>query len=114
MGNGEVCTSVIDLLKWNRLLHSGKVLSKEAYKIMTGNSDSSVAYYYGYGITMHHKESITHGGATMISNGYYGYNTKSGAYVVALSNVVNGTNADNVTVKIVKDIWMLLGFGELN
>jgi len=64
---GAICSTVGDLMKWNRALHTGKVVSAESYELMT-TPEGAAAHAplkYGFGLgrdTVGGKPVITHGG----------------------------------------------------
>ncbi len=63
---GAMCSTVIDLAKWNRALHTGKVVSAESYRMMTtpmGAADLK-APHYGFALV---RDSL--GGRLLISHG---------------------------------------------
>lgn len=64
---GAICSTVGDLVRWNRELHTGHVVSSASYALMTtpeGAADKS-AMRYGFGLmrdTLAGRPIITHGG----------------------------------------------------
>ncbi len=61
---GALCSTVGDIAKWNRALHSGKVVSSESYVLMTTPAGAAVERNYGFGLN---RDTI--GGRTMIAHG---------------------------------------------
>jgi len=64
---GAICSTVGDLVKWNRALHTGKVVSAESYKLMTTPEGAAATgpRNYGFGLgrdTIGGERVITHGG----------------------------------------------------
>ena len=64
---GAICSTVGDLAKWNRALHTGKVVSAESYALMTTPEGAAAAapLKYGFGLgrdTVGGRPVITHGG----------------------------------------------------
>jgi CubicO group peptidase (beta-lactamase class C family) len=64
---GAICSTVGDLVKWNRALHTGKVVSAESYALMTTPEGAAAAapLKYGFGLgrdTLGGRPVITHGG----------------------------------------------------
>jgi CubicO group peptidase (beta-lactamase class C family) len=64
---GALCSTVGDLIKWNRALHTGKVVSAESYRLMTTPEGAATkgARQYGFGLavdTVAGRKSIAHGG----------------------------------------------------
>lgn len=91
---GALVSSVDDLLRWNRALHGGKLLSKQRYAQMTTPTGAAVAEHYGFGIvhtTLRGQTVLEHGG------GIFGFNTAllylpdTQVTVAVLSNFDEGT-----------------------
>ena len=64
---GSMCSTVADLVRWNRALHTGKVVSAASYLMMTtpegAAAGGELAYGFGLGRdTIAGKPVITHGG----------------------------------------------------
>lgn len=63
---GAMCSTVGDLAAWNRVLHGGKLLTAESYRLMTTPTGAAVPRKYGFGIgrdTLVNGQTIlTHGG----------------------------------------------------
>jgi CubicO group peptidase (beta-lactamase class C family) len=64
---GAICSTVGDLVKWNRALHTGKVVSGESYALMTTPEGAAAKgpLKYGFGLgrdTIGGRPVITHGG----------------------------------------------------
>lgn len=74
---GAMCSTVIDLGRWNRALATGKVVSAESYKQMTTPTGAAAASHYGFGLgrdTMAGRTVISHGGGIngfITSNAYF-------------------------------------------
>jgi CubicO group peptidase (beta-lactamase class C family) len=74
---GAMCSTVVDLGRWNRALATGKVVSPESYKLMTTPTGAAVASKYGFGLgrdTMAGHTVISHGGGIpgfISANAYY-------------------------------------------
>ncbi len=69
---GSLVSSVDDLLRWNRALHGGKLLSKLRYTQMTTPAGAAASAHYGFGIvrtTLHGQTVFAHSG------GIFGFNT---------------------------------------
>jgi CubicO group peptidase (beta-lactamase class C family) len=47
---GALCSTVVDLGRWNRALATGKVVSAESYKLMTTPTGAAVPAKYGFGL----------------------------------------------------------------
>jgi D-alanyl-D-alanine carboxypeptidase len=72
---GALVSNVDDLLRWNRALHEGKLLTPEHYALMTTPAGKAAAAHYGYGIgtgTVRGQPLLTHGG------GIFGFSTTLG------------------------------------
>ena len=64
---GAMCSTVGDLARWNRALHTGKVVSAASYALMTTPEGAAAhnAFPYGFGLgrdTIGGQPVITHGG----------------------------------------------------
>jgi CubicO group peptidase (beta-lactamase class C family) len=62
---GALCSSVVDLAKWNRALHGGRVVSAASYALMTTPEGAATAERYGFGLgrgTWSGHEAILHNG----------------------------------------------------
>ncbi len=62
---GAMCSTVGDLAKWNRALHTGHVVSAASYALMTSPEGAAVSSKYGFGLgrdTIAGRQVITHGG----------------------------------------------------
>lgn len=62
---GAICSTIGDMMSWNRALHTGKVVSAESYALMTTPVGAAQAQKYGFGLvrdTLAGREVITHGG----------------------------------------------------
>ena len=62
---GAMCSTVGDLAKWNRALHTGHVVSATSYALMTTPEGAALASRYGFGLgrdTIAGRPIITHGG----------------------------------------------------
>lgn len=64
-GAGAMCSTIGDLLTWNRALHGGRVLKPASYSAMTTPVGAAEARHYGFGIgsgTIGTHAMLTHGG----------------------------------------------------
>lgn len=64
---GAICSTVGDLVRWNRALHTGKVVSAASYKLMTTAEGAATKgpRQYGFGLQMDSvagRAAISHGG----------------------------------------------------
>lgn len=71
---GALCSTVGDLARWNRALHTGKVVADSSYRLMTTPEGAAAhaALHYGFGLaadTLAGQRLITHGG------GIHGFTT---------------------------------------
>ena len=75
---GSICSTVSDMIKWNRALHGGEVLSTEMYELLiTPRSlNDGTALRYAKGLSVYEYEgvkTISHGGGILefLSSGEY-------------------------------------------
>ncbi|MDB4916676.1 MAG: beta-lactamase [Gemmatimonadetes bacterium] len=61
---GAICSTVGDMARWNRALHTGKVVSPASYRLMTTPDGAAAATRYGFGLQVD-----TIAGHTLISHG---------------------------------------------
>jgi D-alanyl-D-alanine carboxypeptidase len=62
---GALCSSALDLARWNHALGSGRVVSAASYKAMTSPSGTALPRHYGFGLvadTLAGHRIIQHGG----------------------------------------------------
>ena len=62
---GAMCSTVGDLAKWNRALHTGHVVSAASYSLMTTPEGAAAKSRYGFGLTVDTiagRSMIAHGG----------------------------------------------------
>lgn len=98
---GSICSSVNDMVTWNRALHNGKVLSPASYTemITPGVLNDGTKLRYGTGLAMRDKGGhrlIEHGGGI---NGFVsasGYYPDDSLTVVVLLNTAGIVSADDV------------------
>lgn len=65
---GAMCSTVGDLAKWNRALHTGRVVSAASYALMTTPERAAVPAKYGFGLfrdTIAGRPMIAHGGGIL-------------------------------------------------
>jgi D-alanyl-D-alanine carboxypeptidase len=64
---GAVCSTVGDLVKWNRALHGGKVVNPASYRLMTTPQGAAASRGYGFGLFVQHSSFdrviLIHGGS---------------------------------------------------
>ncbi|MDP9177393.1 MAG: beta-lactamase family protein, partial [Gemmatimonadota bacterium] len=71
---GAICSTVGDIARWNRALHTGKVVSPASYALMTNPAGVAVEAKYGFGLgrdTVGGRPMISHGG------GIHGFRTEN-------------------------------------
>lgn len=64
---GAICSTVGDMARWNRLLHTGQIVSRTSYAAMTTPEGAAAQHssQYGFGLTrakMGERDVIVHGG----------------------------------------------------
>lgn len=69
LGQGGLCATAGDLVKWTHALHTGLVLSPASYQAMTTPRSAAIASNYGFGLVVGnapwgHKQ-IAHGGGSL-------------------------------------------------
>jgi CubicO group peptidase (beta-lactamase class C family) len=74
---GAMCSTVGDLARWNRALHTGRVVSAASYELMTTPEGAAAtgARRYGFGLQLDsvgNRPAVTHGGGI---NGFITANT---------------------------------------
>lgn len=95
---GAFISNAEDLLKWNKMLYSGELFSKESMKLLTTKHPVAVRNHpffgiteYGYGITVDTKDGILQYGQTGFTPGFASmsfYYPDKDVSLVILSNVV--------------------------
>ncbi|HMN08389.1 MAG TPA: serine hydrolase domain-containing protein [Gemmatimonadaceae bacterium] len=102
---GSLCSTVGDLVAWNRALHGGKILSERAYRelLTPGTLNDGTTLRYAKGLALHtfagHR-TIEHGGGI---NGYLSssaYFPDEDAIIVVLINTAGPVSADAVTAAL--------------
>lgn len=81
-GAGTVCCSVLDMYRWNLMLHGGKVLPDSAYRVMTTPAIGN----YAAGLLVESDGMIWHNGELNGYNSYNAYYPDSGLMVILLAN----------------------------
>ena len=88
--DGSLVSTVDDLLKWNRALHTGRVLESESYRQMITPVGMAVPEQYGFGVwhtTLHHHEMIGHSGHISGFSAYLLYLPETDISVAVLQNM---------------------------
>lgn len=110
---GSLCSSVIDLLKWQDGLHGGRVLSPELYEQMitpaTLNDGSKTEYGYGVGISDRQGHRvISHSGGTVGYSSFLSHYPDDRLTIVILTNL-QGDNMGALELQIAR---VVLGIPE--
>ena len=79
---GNIYTNVYDLLRWDRMLHTGKLLSQESYNEMITPSEDSG---YGFGLIIS-DGIIRHSGVIDGFNSYTEYDSAKDITIIILEN----------------------------
>ena len=102
---GSLCSTVGDLVAWNRALHGGRVLPPKSYQEMitpsTLNDGTKLRYAKGLAIhDVHGHRVIEHGGGIpgYVSASYYF--PDADAIIVVLVNSIGPVSADDVTASV--------------
>lgn len=65
---GGMCSTIGDLVKWNRALHGGRVVSSASYALMTTPQSAATSSGYGFGLFVQQlpqgRSIVIHGGST--------------------------------------------------
>jgi D-alanyl-D-alanine carboxypeptidase len=101
---GAICSTVGDLLLWNRALHNGKVMSASNYALMTTPTGPAVAQRYAAGIARDDLGShavLIHGGGI---NGFAAANLFVPDAQLSVSVLTNGdfSNPDGVAKQLAR------------
>ena len=106
---GSLCSTVGDLVTWNRALHGGKVLPAKSYQDMitpgTLNDGTKLRYALGLAIhDLHGHRVIEHGGGIpgYLSASYYF--PDEDAIIVVLVNSIGPVSADAVTASVAETV----------
>lgn len=99
---GGLCANVIDLLRWNRALHGGRVIDAASYQRMTTPEGAAIASHYGFGIgrdTTSSRVRLTHSGAV---NGFTSSNAywPDSALTIAVLSNTDGNDVDALAAQI--------------
>ena len=92
---GALCSTIGDLTRWNRALHTGKVVSPASYQLMTTpfGAAATASLKYGFGLsrdTLSGREVITHGGGI---NGFSTGNAWSPSAELSITVLTNSGSA---------------------
>ncbi|HEX3157426.1 MAG TPA: serine hydrolase domain-containing protein, partial [Gemmatimonadaceae bacterium] len=99
---GSLCSTVGDLVAWQRALADGRVVSAASYRAMTTPEGAAVARGYGYGLasdTLAGHRRVQHGGGINGFNAMLAYYPDDTLSVVVLGNT-NGPWVDRVADNI--------------
>jgi D-alanyl-D-alanine carboxypeptidase len=101
---GSLCSTVGDLVAWQRALASGRVIKPASYMAMITPQGSAMASHYGYGLvrdTLAGHLRILHGGGINGFNSMMQYFPNDSLSVVVLGNT-NGPLVDRVAANIAR------------
>ena len=87
--NGALVSTVDDLLKWNRALHEGRVLTQDSYRRMITPVGKAMPEQYGFGLyhtTLRGREMIGHSGLISGFRAYLLYLPQTRISVAVLQN----------------------------
>jgi CubicO group peptidase (beta-lactamase class C family) len=91
---GAMCSTVLDLAKWNRALNGGKVVSAASYEMMTTPEGPAVTPGYGFGLgrgAIEGHTMIMHGGGI---NGFRSSNAWFPDAELSVSVIINSGAAN--------------------
>ena len=101
---GALCSTVGDLVAWQRALAAGRVVTPASYAAMTTAEGAAVGPGYGYGLsidTLGGKRRVQHGGGINGFNSMLEYVPSDSLIVVVLANT-NGPWADRVAHNVAR------------
>ncbi len=95
---GAMCSTALDLIRWNQALHGGDVLSEAMYESMTtaGVLPNGEALSYGYGLGLGESNghrTIGHGGGINGFNTILNYFPDQDLTVAVIVNTGGGAGA---------------------
>ena len=101
---GALCSSVLDMAKWNRALHRGNVVTPASYALMTTPEGAAVERKYGFGLgrdTVAGHEIISHGGGI---NGFISANVWVPAADLSITVLTNsgGSRASDLLRQVAR------------
>jgi CubicO group peptidase (beta-lactamase class C family) len=107
---GSLCSTVVDLVRWNDALHHGKILGEEAYKEFISPSalNDGTPTHYAKGITVteeNGRKMIAHGGAIpgfFAENNYFPDENVS---VVVLLNTIGPVGGGTIVDPIIDTLF---------
>ncbi len=91
---GAMCSTIGDLVTWNRALHQGRVVSATSYNAMTAPVGAATARHYGFGLfndQINGRPIITHGGGI---NGFLTANYWVPSAEMSVTVLTNGEAAN--------------------
>jgi D-alanyl-D-alanine carboxypeptidase len=95
--DGDLCSSVRDLLRWTAALADGRVIAPDAYRRMTTRVrlNDGVETHHGYGFDLLHHDgagrTVEHGGGVAGFRGHLAHYPEQGVVIAVLTN--RGTGA---------------------
>ena len=110
---GAICSSALDLVRWNRALSRGSVVSDDSYERMSapGTLADGTRIEYGYGLAVSYLEGrhrINHIGGMLGFAGQISHYDEDDLTVAVLANT-EGANATKIESDIAR---VLMGLGE--
>jgi CubicO group peptidase (beta-lactamase class C family) len=101
LGSGGICSSAMDLAKWNSALHRGRVVSPASYAAMSTPRGAAVAGAYGFGLRLQRTgwgaPLLSHSGSTpgFVANNAY-FSADSLSVVILVNNSSLDARAANL------------------
>jgi len=103
VGDGTVNSTVIDLLKWDRALYTGKLISKESKKAVFSSSELSDKSKTDYGFGWFIEDNGVYGSIVKHTGGWPGYKTiierhiQNDKTIILLLNYINDSTYIPIT-----------------
>lgn len=100
---GALVSTLDDLLRWNRALHGGRVLSAEHYQQMITPEGAAAAHDYGFGIgrsSLNGAVRLSHGGGIPGFSTHLIYLPESEVTVVVLQNNGDAGNPGDIASRL--------------
>jgi D-alanyl-D-alanine carboxypeptidase len=77
LGNGSICSTARDLARWNRALHSGKVVSPASYAAMTTPTGVAAQANVPYGFGLYVRQDLAGNKVIVHDGSTVGYNAEN-------------------------------------
>lgn len=108
---GALCSTVLDLLTWNRALHGHRLISPASTELLItpGTLNSGQPLTYGYGLAIGELEGnrrIAHGGGINGFNAYLSYYPDDDLTIAVLANT-EGSNPGRIERRIARAVLKL-------